>query len=66
MRIDKYLNDYNMLRSENERRQKIKQSMLKTKEFNSVFNNNEQDLRGKRREQNETRKIQEELFQKYV
>ena len=66
MRIDKYLNDYNMLRSENERRQKIKQSMLKTKEFNSVFNNNEQNLRGKRREQNETRKIQEELFQKYV
>jgi len=55
-----------MLRSENERRQKIKHSMLKTKEFDSVFNDNEQNLRSKRREQNESRKIQEELFEKYV
>jgi hypothetical protein len=45
---------------------RIKNSMLKTNEFDSIFSNQEFDRRGKEREKKEIRTMQEQLYQNYV
>ena len=47
MRIDHYLNQYNHIQGQMKKQAKIKNSMLKTTEFNSIFADQEMDRRGK-------------------
>ena len=44
------------------KQEKIKNSMLKTTEFDSIFADQEMDRRGKEREKKEIRSMQEELY----
>lgn len=66
LRVDHYLNEYNLRLKQQEKQLKIKNSMLKTNEFHSIFAEQEIDRRGEERGKREARKIQEDLFKNYV
>ena len=58
MRIDHYLNEYNHIKGQMEKQAKIKKSLLKTTEFDSIFSNQEMDRRGKEREKKQIKSMQ--------
>lgn len=66
MRIDHYLNKYNHLHQQQQKRIKLQNSFLPSSEFASIFSEEEVRLRDAAREKREAKKIQEQLYEQYI
>lgn len=66
MRVDHYLSQYNGLRQQQQRHQRIQDTLLPTNQFTSIFQQDEARKREEKRVERENRSVQETLYKNYV